>query len=155
VTVRILQIGAGIRGRHWIEYVKAFAGTECVALVEPDPANQEKARALLGPSCRIFTELDAALATVEADAALIASPDRLHAEQAMACLDRGLTVMIEKPFTPTVAEAARVLARAAEVGRQVALDDVAEAFVFHFGRVFGCAAKLQPIPGREKAQQGR
>jgi lipoate-protein ligase B len=44
---------------------------------------------------------------------------------------------------------------AAEVGRQVALDDVAEAFVFHFGRVFGCAAKLQPIPGREKAQQGR
>lgn len=127
MTVRILQIGAGIRGRHWIEYVKAFPGTECVALVEPDPGNQEKARALLGPSCRIFTELETALGTVEADAALIASPDRLHAEQALACLDKGLTVMIEKPFTPTVAEAARVLARAAEVGRQVI---VAEQYRF-------------------------
>ncbi len=127
MTVRVLQIGSGIRGRHWLEYVKAFAGTECVALVEPDPANQEKARALLAPSCRIFGELGAALAAVEADAALIASPDRLHAEQALACLDRGLTVLIEKPFAPTVAEAARVLARAAEVGRQVI---VAEQYRF-------------------------
>jgi lipoyl(octanoyl) transferase len=48
-----------------------------------------------------------------------------------------------------------VTTMAAEVGRQVALDEVAEAFVFHFGRVFDCAAKLQPIPGREKAQRGR
>ncbi len=127
MTVRILQIGAGIRGRHWLDYVAAFAGTECVGLVEPDPANQEKARALLPPHCPIFAELDPALAAVEADAALIASPDRLHAEQAIACLARGLTVMVEKPFTPTVAEAAAVLAEAERVGRQVI---VAEQYRF-------------------------
>lgn len=127
MTVRILQIGAGIRGRHWLDYVKAFAGTECVALVEPDPANQEKARAVLGPSCRIFADLAAALDAVEADAALIASPDRLHADHALACLDKGLHLLIEKPFTPSVAEAAAVLARALEVGRQVI---VAEQYRF-------------------------
>lgn len=44
---------------------------------------------------------------------------------------------------------------AAEVGRQVAMDEVVEAFVFHFGRVFECRAKLQPIPGREKARPAR
>ncbi|MCS6780260.1 MAG: Gfo/Idh/MocA family oxidoreductase, partial [Geminicoccaceae bacterium] len=119
MTVRILQVGAGIRGRHWLDYVKAFAGTECVGLVEPDAGNLEKAKPLLPPGARTFVDLASALDQVEADAALIASPDRLHAEQAIACLERGLHVMVEKPFTPTVAEAARVLARAQELGRQV------------------------------------
>jgi predicted dehydrogenase len=127
VTVRVLQIGAGIRGRHWLDYVKAFAGTACVGLVEPDAGNRDKARAALGPGVPILTDLEAALAEVEADAALIVSPDRLHAEQALRCLEKGLNVLIEKPFTPTVAEAAAVLAKAAEVGRQVI---VAEQYRF-------------------------
>ncbi|MCX8099717.1 MAG: Gfo/Idh/MocA family oxidoreductase [Geminicoccaceae bacterium] len=127
MSARILQIGAGIRGRHWLDYVKAFAGTECVALVEPDAGNLEKAKPLLPPGARTFVDLASALDQVEADAALIASPDRLHAEQAIACLERGLHVMVEKPFTPTVAEAARVLARAQELGRQVI---VAEQYRF-------------------------
>lgn len=127
MTVRILQIGAGIRGRHWLDYVKAFAGTECVGLVEPDPGNQERARAVLGAGVPILADLDAALAEIEADAALIVSPDTLHAAQALRCLEKGLTILIEKPFTPTVAEAAAVLAKAAEVGRQVI---VAEQYRF-------------------------
>ncbi len=48
-----------------------------------------------------------------------------------------------------------VTTMAAEVGRQVQLEQVQEAFVFHFGRVFGCRAALQRIPGRERVQQGR
>lgn len=127
MTVRILQIGAGIRGRHWLDYVKAFAGTRCVGLVEPDAGNQEKARALLGADVPIVGDLDTALARVEADAALIVSPDTLHATQALRCLEKGLTVLIEKPFTPSIAEAAAVLAKAAEVGRQVI---VAEQYRF-------------------------
>lgn len=127
MTVRILQIGAGIRGRHWLDYVKAFAGTRCVGLVEPDAGNREKARAVLGADVPVLTDLETALAQVEADAALIVSPDTLHASQALRCLEKGLTVLIEKPFTPSVAEAAAVLAKAAEVGRQVI---VAEQYRF-------------------------
>ncbi|MCX7629541.1 MAG: Gfo/Idh/MocA family oxidoreductase [Geminicoccaceae bacterium] len=127
MTVKVLQVGTGIRGRHWLEYLAAYPGTECVAVVEPDPANLEKARPLLPPRCRTFADLRNALDEVTADAALIASPDWLHAEQTIACLERGLHVMVEKPFTPTVAEAARVLARARELGRQVI---VAEQYRF-------------------------
>jgi hypothetical protein len=47
-----------------------------------------------------------------------------------------------------------VTTMAAEVGRQVAMRDVVEAFVFHFGRVFACRAALQPIPGRDRARHG-
>lgn len=47
-----------------------------------------------------------------------------------------------------------VTTMAAEVGRQVAMREVVEAFVFHFGRVFACRAALQPIPGRDRARHG-
>lgn len=127
MTIKVVQVGTGIRGRHWLEYLKAYPGTECVAVVEPDAANLERAKPLLPAGCKTFTDLASALEEVEADAALIASPDRLHAEQTLACLERGLHVMVEKPFTPTVAEAARVLARAQELGRQVI---VAEQYRF-------------------------
>lgn len=127
MTVKILQIGAGIRGRHWAEYVKAFDGTTCVALVEPDAGHREQAKALVGGDVATFTSLEEALGKVPADAALIVSPDHLHAEQAIRCLEAGLTVMIEKPFTPTVAEAARVLGKVQETGRQVI---VAEQYRF-------------------------
>lgn len=119
MSIRILQLGAGIRGRHWIGFVKEHAGATCVALVEPDEAARERARGELGKDCRLFATLEEALGAIEADAALITSPDRFHATQAIACLEAGLTVMIEKPFTPTVAEAAAVLDKAREAGRQV------------------------------------
>ena len=34
--IRILQIGAGIRGQHWAGFVKNHPDVECIALVEPD-----------------------------------------------------------------------------------------------------------------------
>ncbi|MCL4242506.1 MAG: lipoyl(octanoyl) transferase LipB [Dehalococcoidia bacterium] len=39
---------------------------------------------------------------------------------------------------------------AAEVGKQVAFTEVAEAFIFHFARVFACGANPVPIPGGDK-----
>ncbi len=127
MTIRILQIGAGIRGRHWAQYVKDYPDGRCVALVEPDAGNLAQARGIIGEGCAYLGDIGEALGKVEADAALIVSPDRLHASQAIACLEAGLTVMIEKPFTPTVAEAAGVLAKASATGKQVI---VAEQYRF-------------------------
>jgi predicted dehydrogenase len=119
VTIRLLQIGAGIRGRHWAQFVKDYPDATCVALVEPDPTNAEQAKAILGADCAHFRELDDALEKVQADAALLCTPDPLHAPQAIRCLEAGLTVMIEKPFAPTVAEAASVLEASRRTGKQV------------------------------------
>jgi predicted dehydrogenase len=127
MTIRIIQIGTGIRGRHWLDFVKAFADTSCVAVVESDAGNLEKAKPLLGSGCRTYRDLDTALAEAQADAALIVSPDSLHADQSIRCLEKGLTIMVEKPFTPTVADAAKVLHKAAAVGKQVI---VAEQYRF-------------------------
>lgn len=117
--IRILQVGAGIRGRQWAQIVKDRADVECVALVEPDAGNLGQVRAIVGAGLPAFTTLDEALAATKADAALVVSPDRLHAEHALRCLDAGLTVLLEKPLAPSLDEARTIVAKAREVGRQV------------------------------------
>jgi len=119
LSVRILQVGAGIRGRHWIQFVKAHGEVAHAALVEPDPDNRAKARDMLGDGAFVFADLEDALGKVKADAALIASPSALHAAQTIRCLEAGLTVMVEKPLATSVAEALTVVAASARTGRQV------------------------------------
>jgi predicted dehydrogenase len=58
------------------------------------------------------------------DAAVIAVPTTLHAEVAMAALDAGVHLLIEKPIASTLEEADRIVARAAEQGVVVATGHV-------------------------------
>lgn len=119
MTIKILQVGAGIRGRHWAQFVKDHPDTQCIGLVEPDGANRDQAKAIIGTDCATFDTLAAGLAGEDADAALIVSPDRLHLEHVTACLEAGLTVLVEKPLAPSLAEALAILAKAKATGKQV------------------------------------
>jgi predicted dehydrogenase len=120
VTVRILQSGAGLRGNHWAQFILEHPDTECVAVVDVDAAALDRIKAKVqSDACAYYEDLDAALEKTAADAALIVCPSALHASQAIRCLEAGLTVMVEKPFATSVAEAGTVLARAHELGRQV------------------------------------
>jgi predicted dehydrogenase len=120
VAIRILQCGAGIRGNHWAQFVRKHPDAECVGVVDIDPAALHRVKAKIqGESCRYFRDLDEALDQTDADAALIVSPSALHANQAIRCMEAGLTVMVEKPFGTSVAEAQSVLERARALNKQV------------------------------------
>lgn len=120
MTIKILQCGAGLRGNHWAQFVHAHPDIECVGVVDVDPGalDQIKARVQNG-SCGYFADLDQALGQTHADAALIVSPSAHHASQTIRCMEAGLTVMVEKPFGTSVAEARTVLERAKALGKQV------------------------------------
>jgi len=79
-------------------------------------ASREKARAaLLGQRLRIPHAVggyDAAEIARHADIAYVATPTALHAPHAVACLEAGLPVLVEKPFAASAAEAEDVLAAA-------------------------------------------
>ena len=118
--IKIIQVGAGIRGRHWVQFVKEHPDVECVAIVEPDSASLEKAKGMLGTgNCAFFSGLDEALGRVTADGALVVSPSATHGDVTSRCLEAGLTVMVEKPLAVTVEEGRRILEQARAVGRQV------------------------------------
>lgn len=114
--IRVLHVGVGIRGGHWVRFVRDHPDTEAAGFVDLDRAALERAREI-GGDRPAFTELGRALEEAEADAALVASPSALHAEHATRALEAGLAVMVEKPFAETVEDAAAVLAVAEGAGR--------------------------------------
>jgi predicted dehydrogenase len=118
VSVRILQIGIGVRGGHWLDIIHDYPDATTVACVDCREDALEAARARPGAAALpCYTDLGRALREVSADAALIATPSDLHAEHALRALEAGLAVMTEKPLALDVSGARAILAKAAEVGK--------------------------------------
>ncbi|MBS9721120.1 Gfo/Idh/MocA family oxidoreductase [Tianweitania sp. BSSL-BM11] len=66
------------------------------------------------PEARIYTALDALLADDTIDAIYLATPNSLHAEQAIACCRAGKPVLVEKPIGRDADEARAIQVEAAK-----------------------------------------
>lgn len=69
----------------------------------------------------VFTDLNAFLADPQLDAVIIASPDKLHAAQAIAAAKAGKHVFVEKPMATTHEDAVAIVAACAEAKVQLAV----------------------------------
>lgn len=109
MRVGIIGCGAIARRAH-LPALKA-AGAEVVAFSSRSKASAEQAAAEAGsgvvvPDWRDLVRLPGL------DAVVVATPNALHAEQALAAIGAGKHVLVEKPFTVTVAEADTLLSAA-------------------------------------------
>ena len=84
-----------------------------VGVVDPLPAHRARATELAG--CRTFASLDELIAE-GVDAVTIAAPTHLHHEIALACIARGVHVLVEKPIASTVEEGRDIVAAARRAG---------------------------------------
>lgn len=110
---RIGLIGFGMFGRqHAAAIGRIGPRARLVAVAEPDPARRAEIEALTG--ARAFASGEAMLG--EVDAVCLATPHDLHAGMAIAALEAGVAVLVEKPIAPTLAEADAMLAAAARTG---------------------------------------
>ncbi|MFF7251065.1 Gfo/Idh/MocA family oxidoreductase [Embleya sp. NPDC008237] len=82
-----------------------------VAVADPDPARRGALAAEFGiPDDRVFADWrDLAALPRLADAVIVATPDRLHADPAVAFADLGYALLLEKPMAPTEHEARRIV----------------------------------------------
>ncbi len=120
VPIRLIHVGVGVRGRHWLDVVAAHPDFVSVACVDTNDAALQQARQSPGQTHGTFVStLAQALAATDADAVLVASPTFLHARQAHDALDAGLAVMVEKPLALDLPEAVGVIERAHAAGRPV------------------------------------
>jgi predicted dehydrogenase len=128
--IRLVQVGLGFWGLDWAEEVLPHARqVDVVGHVDPDPAARGVLRVRAGvPSGRCFASLAEALGSVPCDAVLASLPTALHAAVAREALEAGKHVIVEKPFAPTVAEAAGLVRLAAERGRVLM---VSQNYRFH------------------------
>jgi predicted dehydrogenase len=102
--------GAGAMGRRHVEVVARCADCRLTALVDPAPAAAGIACAANVP---LFDSLDDLFAREKPDGVIVATPNRMHAEHALACVAAGIPALIEKPLADSV-EAARRVCEAGE-----------------------------------------
>lgn len=102
--VNIAMIGCGRISASHLNAVAALPdAARIVAVVD---SNVELAKAAAAPfGAQVCATLEDALALPQVDAVLIATPNHLHAGQAMAALRAGKHVLVEKPAAETGADA--------------------------------------------------
>jgi predicted dehydrogenase len=110
--VSIGIIGAGLFGRKHIDTILPESSIcKLVALADPTPEAQAYAKTLGVPCFPSYVEM---LDQVRPEAAIIAAPNVLHVPAGLACAERGVHILVEKPIAETV-EAATRLSEAAEL----------------------------------------
>lgn len=115
-TIGVGLIGYGLGGRAFhAPYVRTTPGMALRAVVSRDPA---KVHADL-PDTRVVPSVEDLLAAPDIDLVVVSSPDALHAEHAIAALDAGKHVLIDKPFATSLADARRVIAASEAAGRHL------------------------------------
>jgi predicted dehydrogenase len=121
--VRIGIIGTGgISGAHIKAYLRQ-PDVEIVAGCDLIPGKAEKQFAECGvpEGAKFFTDYKEMLDTVELDAVSVCTYNRTHAECAIYALDKGLDVLLEKPFTVTLDEALEVMKAEKRSGKFVSV----------------------------------
>lgn len=103
---RIGLMGAGLIGREHADLLVSNRRAELAAICDPSPAAAELAARHSVP---YFTDYDTMLDEAKLDGAIIALPNNLHTPAALACIERGVPCMIEKPIAESIASAARIV----------------------------------------------
>lgn len=118
MTIRVGVIGVGNIGTaHARNLAGSVAGSTVSAVFDVSQERSADVAAELG--CRATSSLDELVGGDDVDAIVIASPDGLHAEQALACLAVGKPALCEKPLAPTSAAAKAVLDAEVAIGRRL------------------------------------
>lgn len=95
---RLAIVGCGRMGRLHAERILTDGRGKVVAICDHNRTMSGSLRRDLAPDCDIFEDLGQILDAGVADAVVICSPTKSHYEQSIACLDRGLHVLCEKPL---------------------------------------------------------
>lgn len=114
--VRLAVAGAGAIGRKHIELAHAAAGCVLSAIVDPSPAAAGLA-AQAGVAW--FESLADMLADDRPEGVIIATPNHLHVDNALLCIEAGVAALVEKPIAGTVSDAERLCSAVEASGSRV------------------------------------
>ena len=118
--VRIGLIGAGWIGAHHGHNVLRNPHAELVAVADAD---RQKAAAFLrrGAAARVYGDYEELLRQDDVDAVVVASPNKMHAEQAVAAAAASKHVYLEKPMAIALDDCRRTVKAIANAGVKCAM----------------------------------
>jgi scyllo-inositol 2-dehydrogenase (NADP+) len=107
-------VGFGLAGRCFhAPVIRAVPGLRLAAILQRSGDSASR----LFPDTPVFRTLDDLLAMASLQLIVIATPNQWHFPLAQRCLEAGRHVVVDKPFTTTVAEARDLIALAGKVNR--------------------------------------
>ena len=133
--LRLGLAGLGSMGRNHLRVLSARTDLVLAAVADPVAAALADATAQTG--AQGFAEPLAMIAEAELDAVVIAAPTTAHVPLALAAIERGIAVLVEKPLAATIDEGMRIVvaARAAGVPVQVGHVERFNPAVLELGRL--------------------
>src|SRR5471032_1791037 len=112
-TLRVGVVGVGVMGSNHARVFAGLPGVELVGVADPDRKQADFVARTLG--CVAVADV-AELLDKEVDAITIAAPTHLHRDIALACIARGVHVMVEKPIASSVEEGNDIINAARRAG---------------------------------------
>ena len=116
--LRVGFIGCGNHATQNLYPALRYAGLDLAAVCDLDKRKAQRVARQFGAH-RAYQDFSTMLDEMELDAVLVCGPPELHFEAALAALERGCHVWIEKPPAPSLAETEQLAAYAAQAGRIV------------------------------------
>ncbi len=114
--IRVGVIGVGYWGPNLVRNFYSLPGTECRWAVDLDEKRLTHVQSMY-PSLQVSTNLHDVIDDAEVDAVVLATPVDKHAEIAIAAMNAGKHVFVEKPMASTVEECKQMLEVAERTGR--------------------------------------
>jgi predicted dehydrogenase len=110
---RLAVIGAGQFGKNHCRAVHESQRAQLCAVVDTDAARAAELAALYGAEALA----DAGQLAGKVDAAIVAAPTTVHEEIGRMLAEAGIDILVEKPITPDLASASRLIEAAERHGR--------------------------------------
>ncbi|MEW6269386.1 MAG: Gfo/Idh/MocA family oxidoreductase [Thermodesulfobacteriota bacterium] len=118
---RVALIGAGRIASTHLGFARGVKNASIVAVCDADPARAEQfAREKNVPA--YFSDVGEMMRATEPSIVHVVTPPATHAALAIAAMQGGANVLIEKPMAMTVAECDRMIEVAREHGRRICVD---------------------------------
>ena len=116
---KIVILGYGQRGKIYADYSLNFPEEfEVVAIIETNP--DRRAVGASRHNCPIFSDYkDFLNAKIEADVVAIATQDCDHREHAIACMEHGYDLLLEKPIANTMEDCLAIYDASVQYNRKV------------------------------------
>ena len=102
---RVAVAGAGWAGEVHVAALERVAGAKLVQIVSRTTESAERTAATVGVPAGTYAELSS-----KAEVVVVATPPTHHLEMALAALDGGRSLLVEKPLCATLAEADELVA---------------------------------------------
>ena len=113
---RIAVAGAGHIGLAHMSVAQRSRTCTLSAIVDPAPAAQAVADKAGVP---LYRSLDELFEKDRPDGVILATPNQLHVEHALKCIEAGVPMLLEKPIAPTVEEAEALVKEAERTGARI------------------------------------